>query len=266
MNSTDSSIRLVDKAHWDRVHTEHPPEALLPAEDKPIHSWHRIKLFQTIRKYLAAKPGQRVMEIGCAPGQLVLDFARAFDCEAHGIDYSDSGILEARKNFAAAGVPAGNALLGDLFDESFQASLAGQFDIVLSCGFIEHFTELPPVIEAHAGMLRPGGTLIVTIPNYSGLNHMLGMPTVGHLYPIHNLTLMNPPVFERLFEGQGLEKLWCGPCGGFDFGMFDNGGESGRLKTMRLMQAVLDRAFPIVHPPETRWTSPSLLYIGRKKA
>jgi SAM-dependent methyltransferase len=42
------------------------------------------------------------------------------------------------------------------------------FDVVLSFGFIEHFADVPAVLSAMAGALRPGGVLLATIPNLAG--------------------------------------------------------------------------------------------------
>ena len=263
----DATSRLAEKSHWDQIYNGQPKPVLPKKRKWRPKSYSGEKYWNLIGKYLPAeRAGKQVLEVGCAPGNIVLEFARRFGYAPHGIDYSEEGVSQAKANFRAHTFPAENVLLGDLFDKQFQSSLADRFDVVISCGFIEHFTELTPVIDAHVALLRPGGLLVVTIPNYSGINYAIGHLTVGHLYPKHNLTIMNRVSFRSIFKRPALEGLWCGPCGGFDFGMFDTGANSLVLKAMRPAQAVLNSVFSVLPPPESAWTSPQYLYIGRKKS
>jgi 2-polyprenyl-3-methyl-5-hydroxy-6-metoxy-1,4-benzoquinol methylase len=39
------------------------------------------------------------------------------------------------------------------------------FDVVLSGGFIEHFTDVAAIVQKHLQLLKPGGRLVVMIPN-----------------------------------------------------------------------------------------------------
>jgi 2-polyprenyl-3-methyl-5-hydroxy-6-metoxy-1,4-benzoquinol methylase len=41
---------------------------------------------------------------------------------------------------------------------------------LVSWGLIEHFTDTESVISAHVNLLKPGGILIVSIPNLRGFN------------------------------------------------------------------------------------------------
>ena len=47
------------------------------------------------------------------------------------------------------------------------------FDVVMSRGFIEHFDEPSSVVDRHLDLLKPGGLLVVSIPNLRGVNGLL---------------------------------------------------------------------------------------------
>ncbi len=57
-------------------------------------------------------------------------------------------------------------LVGDLTDPVFLAQLTAQkFNAVMCCNLLEHVTDRPIICNAIMSMLRPGGYVIVTVPN-----------------------------------------------------------------------------------------------------
>jgi SAM-dependent methyltransferase len=177
-----------------------------------------------------------------------------------------------RDNFTSWGFDPNHVIESDLFADEFQSAYREQFDVVVSRGFIEHFTGLQAVIDAHVNLLKPGGTLIVSIPNCFGLNYIVGLATVRELYPLHNLGLMRKDVFNRLFARPDLETLFCGYQGGIDLGVIDGGPDTAFTRSVLTVTRSVQRGLNVVfnslflgHVPETRYTSPNLLFIGRKK-
>ena len=47
------------------------------------------------------------------------------------------------------------------------------FHIVYSLGFIEHFKELNIVVKKHTELLKPGGILLLGVPNLGGIYSFL---------------------------------------------------------------------------------------------
>jgi 2-polyprenyl-3-methyl-5-hydroxy-6-metoxy-1,4-benzoquinol methylase len=263
--------RLTGKENWDYRYTPATIEAApglkrhgrLPERFFGSYFWQRF--WSTIEKNLPKKSGQMVLEIGCAPGTILHGFASRFGCIPHGVDFSEPGVDRTRENFQRWGYAPENVIHADIFDPEYQKSVAGMFDIVVSGGFVEHFTDLRAVIDAHIAPLRPGGLLVVAIPNFRGLNYVIsGLTPARDLLPLHNLEIMNLKRFREVFSSQHLQILSCGYFGGFDWGISDTGGQTPLLKTFRLLQAGLNLLFRIVPPPEFRWTSPYLLCVGRK--
>lgn len=79
--------------------------------------------------------------------------------------------------------------------------------------------------------------------------------------------------FRKLFARHDLETLFCGYNGGVDFGIVDGGPDMACHRwVLTLTQRcqwglnVIFNSLFFGHVPETRYSSPHLLYIGRKKA
>jgi len=130
--------------------------------------WHRGKLTmidQLIRPRLMV--GSRLLEIGCGAGNLLLQAAVpgsypvALDLSMQALTFVRSRLEEANSDPQAATGFACTQAIGEylpLEDESF--------DCVLMSEVIEHL-EVPQIsIREAARVLRPGGRLLITTPNY----------------------------------------------------------------------------------------------------
>ena len=130
--------------------------------------WHRGKLTmidQLIRPHLRA--GSRVLEIGCGAGNLLLQatvagsYPVALDLSMQALTFVRSRLEEAKSGIEAPSDFACTQAIGEslpLANESF--------DCVLMSEVIEHL-EAPQISICEAvRVLRPGGRLLITTPNY----------------------------------------------------------------------------------------------------
>ena len=225
--------------------------------------WQRI-----LPRFVRNSPGQTVIEVGSAPGMHLVEFRERFGHDPYGIEYTPSGVASNRRTFVEHGLDPDHIMEGDFFSDAFQQPHQNEYDVVLSRGFIEHFTDMEKVIQSHVHILKPGGLLIVNIPNLNGLNRWMVKRFVPELLPIHNLTIMNLPVYRKLFEHPDLEQLYCAYQGGLYLTM----GAADETRVPPLILMLLRRSQMILNflqlgtgPLNTRWTSPNLLYIGRKR-
>jgi SAM-dependent methyltransferase len=151
-----------------------------------------------------------VLELGCAPGGILGELHRWFpEARLHGLDYAPQGLAATERFFARLGIPA-TLHCGDLR----QFDPGRKYDVVYSCGLVEHFTDPVPVLRHHARLCRPGGRVVVTVPNYSGpLQEWL----MGRLDPemlrTHNLEVMNPTRLRDLLQEAGLTNVVAGQFG-----------------------------------------------------
>jgi 2-polyprenyl-3-methyl-5-hydroxy-6-metoxy-1,4-benzoquinol methylase len=222
-------------------------------------------------KFLPNIRGAKFIEIGSAPGDYSVQFSKRFGCIPYGVEYSEGGVKLNREVFKENSFNPDNVIHADFFSDEFIARHQEKFDGVMSKGFIEHFDDVKSVIDRHMRLLKPGGHLIVTIPNLSGVNYVLaGLLDEGAI-PRHNVTIMKRKVYRDLFQRSDLQPLFCDYYGTFSFYLFTAPENSARQKQMLTIchkfQPVLNFMFRTIfgkRGAENGWFSPFLLYIGRK--
>lgn len=107
---------------------------------------------------LRLKPGDRLLDVGCGWGALIMHAARAYGVSALGITLSDEQAKLARERIAAAGLQ--DRARVELQD---YRELRGQtFDKISSVGMIEHVgaENLPVYFRALHAALEPRGVLL----------------------------------------------------------------------------------------------------------
>jgi SAM-dependent methyltransferase len=80
------------------------------------------------------------------------------------------------------------------------------YDVVFSSGVVEHFEEPERVLAAHAELAAPGGLVLVTIPNFRGLNGLLQRCFDRENLAVHNLEVMDRARLLQAASGCGLER------------------------------------------------------------
>jgi SAM-dependent methyltransferase len=171
----------------------------IPARPDPLFPYERC-LARALEELAPVRTGATVLEVGCAPARWLIWYAERFGARVAGIEYSPKGANLSRANLAAAGL-SGEIFEGDFFSSDFKL---GEFDLVLSLGFIEHFQDIATVFERHVSFVAPGGRLLVGVPNFRGLIGSLqrwGDP--GYLR-LHNKEAMRPRLYERLATTFGM--------------------------------------------------------------
>ncbi len=98
------------------------------------------------------------LEIGVMPGNMLLWFTRTFHYRPYGVDFSQyTHELEGR--FHELGYDA------TFYREDFVQWIPDQkFNIVYSCGFIEHFKDYQAIILKHWNLVMDGGYLVISTP------------------------------------------------------------------------------------------------------
>jgi SAM-dependent methyltransferase len=280
--------RLTDKAYWDSKYAAGPPGV----EDSPpspafiraakrllgaqlvegMGDYRAYLLWEVIyRRHMPRGPGVKVLEVGSAPGTHLVHLHRVCGVEPYGVEYTERGVLINRQLFEKHGINPDNVIHADFFSPEFQSKYEGFFDVVISRGFIEHFTDMKTVVANHVSLLTKHGRLFVTIPNLRGINYALTWFFHKELIPLHNIGIMRRQVFCRLFHEQRLSPLLCGYYGTFSFDIHNT--KEGSVWRRRLLlwcgrfQRVLNLVFRLLFRArgvESSLTSPHLIFIGTK--
>ncbi|MGH7716717.1 MAG: class I SAM-dependent methyltransferase, partial [Vulcanimicrobiaceae bacterium] len=119
-----------------------------------VNDAQRSKIDHTLRK-LRLRPGERLLDIGCGWGSLVIRAAKVFGAHAVGITLSRRQYEEARRRIAEAGLEGRASVeLCDYRDLGERT-----FDKIVSVGMVEHVgrSRLAEYFRAARDALRPGG-------------------------------------------------------------------------------------------------------------
>jgi SAM-dependent methyltransferase len=200
-----------------------------------------------------------VLEIGGFPGKNLVYFKRRFpNCSINLLDYFvDNSIIKKTENINGLPVGTIRAIEADLFD--FQTEI--KFDVVTSFGFIEHFEDTKDVLERHIQLLKPGGELLVTLPNFLGLNGWVQKKFDPENYRIHNLKSMNLQFLESAMKSFDLENLQIAYDGIPNLWLEPNAKVSQTTRLLIRKLAGVIRRLPVI---EKRWFLPYIVISGKK--
>lgn len=200
--------KLTEEIYWDDLWSG----LQLPAEISRSENKLLLNIeLDAFEKYLPRKE-LSMLEIGGAPGQYLAYFHRQFGYKIHCLDYSANGCEKTALNFKLLNIP-GTVHQADIF---LVNDGLPEFDIVFSMGFIEHFSNLDEVVGQHLKYLKPGGILMLGIPNLLGINKLFLKMLAPRMLARHNLNTMDIKCWKGFEDQFGLETIFKSYIGGFE--------------------------------------------------
>lgn len=188
------------KKYWDELWKSN--NLARPVNIKGKYIDRKLHIF--FKRVLQEYKGKSILEIGCANSMWLPYFAKEFNMKVTGIDYSLAGCEKALTILNNAGVE-GEVIKADLFNPP--PDLLGQFDVVISFGVIEHFTETDKCIRACSLFLRDNGLMITEIPNMAGYMGYLQKNIDPMIYDIH--VPLDKEALEIEHQKAGLKVCEC---------------------------------------------------------
>lgn len=203
---------LTDENFWDNFWQTVKLPALI---DEGVQ-W-QMALAKIFREYLVKDQSLKAIEIGCAPGRWLIWFNKNFGYKMAGCDNSPRGMQLTQKNLELNLLPA-ELYSSDLQNDGLPKA---SFDIAFSLGVIEHFDDPLRIVEKHLELLKPGGTLVLEVPNMAGrFNYwLLRRAKMQNLLKHHNLDVMRKEFFFDIAERFHLQIRLIDYVGGFDPGL-----------------------------------------------
>jgi SAM-dependent methyltransferase len=247
--------RLVDPEFWDEEYFwagERPP--LRPDPALPFDR----TLIRAFAEHARPAAGEEVVELGCAPAKWLVHLGETYGARVEGIEYTEKGAEFSRANLAACGVE-GTIHHGDVFTIDAQPR-----DLALSLGFIEHFDDLDAVFARHLDFVRPGGRLVVGVPNFTGINGALQARADRAYLDLHNRDAMRPALYRRLASLHGLQIEFLDNIGGPDPVIVKTEGD--RLATFAVLAESRLRRLKLTERLDHRLWSSYLLAVLRRPA
>ncbi len=140
-----------------------------------------------------------------------------------------------------------------------------QYDLVLSCGLIEHFLDTEDIINKHITFLKPGGTLFITLPNFKSVNGWFQKKFDKENYDKHNIDCMDPALLAEICEKAGLKEVKSAYFGHFSIWLEN---EKQRPFLLRLFKKIIwlkGKVLTKVIPFESKGLSPYIVLTAKKK-
>lgn len=134
----------------------------------------------------------KLLDVGCGRGTLALA-ARERGWEVSATEISATCVAKLRPLFG------GQLHEGDLLDAPFAPA---SFDAILMIEVLEHLGEPGVYLDAVHGLLRPGGCLVLTTPNYQGASARL-RGTRWRIVADEHLTYYDPHSLARSLRAHG---------------------------------------------------------------
>jgi len=214
---------MTDKKHAELIETYF---------DQHAQSWHDyyqnlsslVNMVLIDRKNIALAfldgrlpQGARVLDAGCGAGIAAIELARKGH-SVEGVDIAEKMIAIAGNNLANSGLPGGRCSfrVGNVLEEP-APSEGERFDCVLALGFIQYQQDETASLKKLAGLLKPGGLLVVSGPVKAKLTQYFGVlnflerkagPVPGHeLLETISVNDYSPGRFRKLLEGSGFTFL-----------------------------------------------------------
>ncbi len=156
---------------------------------------------------LAAKPGERILDVGCGTGHLTAEIA-APGATVIGLDSSPDMIGQARQNFPPSHHPGLSFMLADALAMQFE----NEFDAIFSNAAVHWMLDSEAVARALARALKPGGRLVIECGGKGNIATIETAITrvfgrMGVPLPPSRTLFQSVSSFASILERNGLEVL-----------------------------------------------------------
>jgi 2-polyprenyl-3-methyl-5-hydroxy-6-metoxy-1,4-benzoquinol methylase len=191
------------------------PEALCELYNDQSYTsyWSSLHIAGTddvcrIRRFSGNGPRKRLLDIGCATGELLKRVEDCFVCS--GVEIN-SGTAEIARQ---AGFDVTTGTLDDVAGEE-------RFDVITMLQLIEHITEPRAMLERAFKLLKPGGLLYLDTPCIDSASFALFRSRHVHVSSFGHVSLFTKQSLTHLADRCGYKILEHSYCGGTDLQLYD---------------------------------------------
>jgi len=155
-----------------------------------------IRINEVLDGFEKFRKNNKMLDVGCGPGLFLIE-AKKRGWEVYGTEFTDKQLAYLKDK----GI---NTLKGKLTNNSFEDGL---FDVIISSEVIAHINNPVEEMQQFHRLLRKGGVVYITTPNFNALERYLLKGDYEIIeYPEH-LSYYTPTTINLLLTNNGFEKL-----------------------------------------------------------
>ncbi len=244
--------KKTDTAFWDGVWEEYGQLTPKSAE-KNFRQNTLISLLKTLNLPVKAT----ILEVGIGPGVILFQMAQELQLEPWGLDISFPACRMAHR-YAIANAIDAKIVVGDMFSPPWPTHY---FDVVLSQGVIEHFSQPIVALSACDRLVKPGGYLVTTVPNIAGFIGEWMKKNNADIYAKH--TPISIKDLDKMYHQMNYEVNVCRTLGSLCIPYYErhkNFFMWGLTGVLRRIRQKAEWFFTL----QSKYYAPELLIIGKR--
>jgi len=155
-----------------------------------------IRINEVLDGFEKFRKTNKMLDVGCGPGLFLIE-AKKRGWEVYGTEFTDNQLAYLNDK----GI---KTLKGKLTNDSFEDEL---FDVIISSEVIEHINNPLEEMKHFHRLLRKGGLVYITTPNFNAIERFLLKGDYAIIeYPEH-LCYYTPKTIDLLLTNNGFNKL-----------------------------------------------------------
>lgn len=149
-------------------------------------------------------------------------------------------------------------------NDLFQFKPQQKYDLVLSCGLIEHFKDTKDIIERHLEFLKPEGTLFITLPNFRSVNGWVQKTFDRDNYDKHYIECMDTEYLAEILKELGMKSIKSSYFGRYSVWLENKDQKSGATKAFIKTIWFIGKVFTKLLPFESKFLSPYIVLEAKR--
>ncbi|TDD54847.1 methyltransferase domain-containing protein [Saccharopolyspora elongata] len=182
------------------------PDTYTHGHHESVLRSHRWRTAENSAAYLIPhlRPGTRVLDIGCGPGTITLDFAALVGPgEVLGIDNVDEPLEIARAGAAERGLDNIAFANADVYRLPYADD---SFDVVHAHQVLQHLTDPPAALREMRRVCKPGGVVAARDADYGGMRWSPDNPGLDRWLELYRQVAQSNQAFP---DGGRYLKAWA---------------------------------------------------------
>ncbi|NOY94638.1 MAG: methyltransferase domain-containing protein [Deltaproteobacteria bacterium] len=174
----------------------------------------RARPFYDLLQMLEARPGMRLLDLGCGTGELTAQLHERLGA-AHtlGVDRSPH-MLEQSAKLARSGLDFLQADIAEVAEGTLEGCERGGFDVVFSNAALHWLLDHGTLLAQLTRLLRPGGQLAIQVPHMHHAPTFRAAVEIAQSPPfrdalggfVQRYGVLDAPAYARLLHGFGFEE------------------------------------------------------------